>query len=151
MAEGWGNKEGSKPQKKWKERHGGGLHLWCCHATVTRAAVIGLHIEGFCGAAGWANSQLDLSDGIQSSSLPSLLCSSLFSTLPWRVHFFLFLSSLWPLFTHLYRLCLIPLANFTLTVPFFLNHTFVTSTHIHSQHINLKKKIITFSSSAFSH
>lgn len=41
-----------------------------------RAAVIGLHIEGFCGAAGWANSQLDLSDGIESSSLPSLLRSS---------------------------------------------------------------------------
>lgn len=42
---------------------------------------------------GWANSQLDLSDGIQSSSLPSLLCSFLLSfplspLLHWHVCFF---------------------------------------------------------------
>lgn len=57
-------------------------------ATVTRAAVIGLHIEGFCGAAGWANSQLDLSDGIQSSSLPSLLSSFLLSFTGMSASFF---------------------------------------------------------------
>lgn len=74
----WGG--GDEERRRWGGGEGelrhGGLHLWCCHATVMRAAVIGLHIEGFCGAAGWANSQLDLSDGIESSSLPSLLCSS---------------------------------------------------------------------------
>lgn len=76
-------------------------------ATVTRAAVIGLHIEGFCGAAGWANSQLDLSDGIQSSSLPSLLSSFLLSFTGMSASFFLFPylppslpSSLPPLFTN---------------------------------------------------
>lgn len=96
-------------EEKGKERLGGGLHLWCCNATVMRAAVIGLHIEGFRGAAGWANSQLDLSDGIQSSSLPSLLCSSfpLSRLLLWHVCFFLFPSSPCPS-THLHFLCFIP-------------------------------------------
>lgn len=91
--EEWGYRH--ERERRWE---GGGLSPPCRHATVTRAAVIGLHIEGFCGAAGWANSQLDLSDGIQSSSLPSphFPVSSLARAL-------LFVLSL-HLFDHLYHL-----------------------------------------------
>lgn len=127
----WGNEKGRRgAEEEGKERRGGGLRLWCCHATVTRAAVIGLHIEGFCGAAGWANSQLDLSDGIQSSSLPSLLCSFLLSFPPsplllWHVHFFLFFSSPPCLFTHLYFIPHTNLHKLSLTAPIFFNHTLI--------------------------
>lgn len=95
----WG---GGGGEAEWKrELRQGGLRLRCCYATVTRAAVIGLHIEGFCGAAGWANSQLDLSDGIQSSSLPSLLCSFLLS-LPLSAH------HLWRVYSISSRFTLLP-------------------------------------------